>query len=108
MITIEEFLNVELRTGVIRSVATHPNADKLYLIKVDLGDLGERQLVAGIRNYYDPEELIDSSIVVVVNLEPVSIRGEMSEGMLLAAKDSLNRLALIGPSREVSIGSSIS
>ena len=107
-ISIKDFSKIELRTAVITSVAPHPNADRLYVIKANLGDLGERQLVAGIREHYNAEELVGRSIVVVANLQPVTIRGEDSRGMLLAAKDSEGRLTLITPEREVSLGSLIS
>jgi methionyl-tRNA synthetase len=83
---------LNLKVGQIKEVKPHPNADKLYLMKVDIGK--EIQLVAGIRQWYKPEELLHRKIVVVSNLKPAKLRGEMSEGMLLAA-ESGGKLALL-------------
>lgn len=84
MITFEEFKSVDLRTAEVLSAVPHPNADRLLVLRVDIGELGERQIVAGIRPYYDPEDLEGMILVVVANLEPTTIRGVESEGMLLA------------------------
>lgn len=75
---------LDLRAARIESVAVHPKADKLYLVKVDLGD-ETRQIVAGLRAVYTPEELQGKIGIIVANLEPAKIRGEVSQGMLLAA-----------------------
>ena len=85
-ISINDFARIDLRVGRVTEVKPHPNADKLYVLQVDLGALGTRQLVAGLKQHYTPEELQGQSIVVVVNLEPATLRGETSEGMLLAAQ----------------------
>jgi methionyl-tRNA synthetase len=88
VINIQEFMRLDLRVGRVVDVRDHPNAAKLYLLDVDLGpELGKRQLVAGLKPYMPPEALKDSLIVVVVNLEPALLRGERSEGMLLAAQE---------------------
>ncbi|RLI87302.1 MAG: methionine--tRNA ligase [Candidatus Altiarchaeales archaeon] len=84
-IEFDEFEKLDIRIGRIKGVRDHPRADKLYLLNVDLGSLGERQLVAGIKEAYKKEELIGKDIVVVANLKPVKLRGQKSEGMLLAA-----------------------
>ncbi|MET1160878.1 MAG: methionine--tRNA ligase subunit beta [Thermoprotei archaeon] len=84
-ISIEEFMKVDLRIGVIKNVEKIPGSEKLYKIIVDLGELGERQIVAGIAKWYKPEDLIGKNIVVVANLKPKKIFGEISQGMLLAA-----------------------
>ncbi len=83
-ITIEDFFKMGLKVGKIVEVTPAPNADKLYLLRVDMGD-HERNLVAGLRKYYSPEELLGKKIVVVTNLKPAKIRGHESQGMLLAA-----------------------
>lgn len=83
-VTIEEFFNMGLKVGKIIEVKEAENANKLYILKVDMGD-HERQLVAGLRQYYKPEELLGKKIVVVTNLKPARIRGHESQGMLLAA-----------------------
>jgi methionyl-tRNA synthetase len=85
LITLAEFQRVQLRVGVVRSVEPHPKADKLYVLKVDVGG-EERQLVAGLRAHVKPEELLGKRVVVVANLQPAQLRGVESQGMLLAAE----------------------
>ncbi len=80
----DDFLTLNLKVGEIMSAEDHPNADKLYVLKVDLGN-EERQLVAGLRKYFSKEELLGKHIVVVSNLQPAKLRGIESQGMLLAA-----------------------
>ncbi|MFC2135453.1 methionine--tRNA ligase [Bacteroidota bacterium] len=80
-----KFSKLNLKVAEILDVKPHPNADKLFILKIDLG--GKRQLVAGLKEYYKAEDLIGNKIVVVSNLEPAKLRGEKSEGMLLAAGD---------------------
>lgn len=79
------FAMLGLKVAEIIEVAPHPKADKLYLLQVDIGEGEPRQLVAGIRPHYTEDELRGKKIVVVSNLEPAVLRGERSEGMLLAA-----------------------
>ncbi|MFA4700266.1 methionine--tRNA ligase [Pyrococcus kukulkanii] len=104
-ISFDDFAKLELRVGKIIEVKDHPNADKLYVVKVDLG--GEvRTLVAGLKKYYKPEELLNKYVVVVANLEPKKLRGIESQGMLLAADDGKN-VALLMPDKEVKLGARI-
>ena len=86
-ITIDDFMRVDLRVGTIRKAEPHPNADRLVVLSVDLGEEQERQLVAGIRAHYEPEALVGKQIVVVANLKPAKLRGVESRGMILAASD---------------------
>lgn len=105
-ITFEDFKKLDIVTAKIVEAGDHPNADKLYVLKIDLG--GElRQIVAGIRQSYGKEELVGKNIVIVKNLQPAVIRGVESNGMLLAAKDE-DTLALLIPERDVKAGSKIS
>lgn len=83
-ITIDDFRNVDLRVAKIIAAERVEGADKLLKLRVDVG-LEERQLVAGIAQHYSPEELVGKQIIVVANLEPATIRGVESNGMLLAA-----------------------
>ncbi len=83
MITFDEFKKVEIKTARVLAVKNHPDADRLYVVDVDLGD-EKRQVVAGIREHYTPEELIGKDVAIIVNLEPATIRGVESNGMLLA------------------------
>ena len=76
--------NLDLKVAKILEVEDHPEADKLYVLQIDLGN-EKRQIVAGLKNYYDKKSLIGKNIVVVTNLEPVKLRGIESKGMILAA-----------------------
>ncbi len=84
-VAFDDFLKLDLRVGTVLACEPHPNADRLLKIQVDLGDEGQRQICAGIRQYYDPDQLVGKRIVVAANLEPRTIRGEESNGMMLAA-----------------------
>ncbi len=106
MIPFDEFKKMELRIASVKRVEDHPNAERLYILAIDIG-AEERQIVAGIRNYYGKEELVGKEIVVIVNLQPATIRGVESNGMLLAAKDK-GTLALLVPERTVEVGSAVS
>jgi methionyl-tRNA synthetase len=106
VISLEDFSKLDLRVGSIIAATPHPNADRLLVLEIDLGD-ERRQLVAGIRAHYAPAELIGRQVIVVANLEPATLRGVRSEGMLLAASDEQGRLAVIAPQRVVSPGSKV-
>lgn len=88
-ITFDDFLKMDLRIGKVLEVAEHPNADKLLVLQVDLGN-EKRQLVAGLKPYMSAEALVGKNIVVVANLEPRKMRGIESQGMLLAASSGEN------------------
>jgi len=103
MVTIEEFRKIELIIAQIKEVKVHPNADKLYVLKIDTGK-EEKQLVAGIRMAYTPEELVGKRVVVVNNLQPAVIRGEESNGMVLAVTDEKG-LSVLTTEKEVVLGS---
>jgi len=105
MATIEDFMKLEFMIAQIKEVKEHPNADRLYVMKVDTGG-EERQVVAGIRAAYTPEELVGRRVVIVANLEPATIRGEESQGMILAASDE-NGLAVLSPDKEIALGSRV-
>jgi methionyl-tRNA synthetase len=107
MATFEEWKKLDLRTARVIEARLHPNADRLLVIDVDLGPLGPRQIVAGIRAGYAPEALTGKTVVVVANLDPAAIRGVTSHGMLLAVKDG-ESLAILGPDREVPPGLPVS
>jgi len=83
-ITFEQFAALDLRAAKVLEASDHPNADKLTVMKVDLGPLGQRQIVAGIRQWYQPQDLVGKFIALVVNLAPRTMRGVESQGMLLA------------------------
>lgn len=106
MISIDQFRNVEIRIATIKSAEPHPNADKLMVLQIDLGT-EQRQILAGIRNHYTPEELTGKQIVVVANLEPAKLRGLGSQGMLLAASDE-GRIIILTPDKTVQPGAKVS
>ncbi|WP_461864606.1 methionine--tRNA ligase [Thermococcus sp.] len=104
-VKFDEFMKLDLRVGKIVEVSDHPNANKLYVVKVDLGD-EVRQLVAGLKKYYSKDELLNHYVIVITNLEPKKLRGVESQGMLLAADDGKN-VALLMPDKEVKLGARI-
>lgn len=105
MVTIGDFQKLELVIAKIMEVAEHPDADRLYVLKVDTGK-EVKQLVAGIRGSYAKEALVGRRIVVVNNLEPAVIRGQESQGMLLAASDP-DGISVLSPDRDVALGSRV-
>lgn len=105
MVGIEDFKRLELVIAQIKEVKDHPNADRLYVLKVDTGS-GEKQLVAGVRRFYTPEQLTGRRIIMINNLEPAVIRGEESHGMLLAVGDDQGT-SLLGVDRDVALGSRV-
>ena len=105
MVSFKEFQQLELRVGEVLEASPHPNADRLYVLKIKVGE-EQKQVVAGIRLHYSASELLGKKIVVVNNLEPAMIRGVESQGMLLAANDG-ERLVLIAPEREITSGAQV-
>ena len=101
MATFEDFKKIELKIAKIISAEEIPNADKLLKLQVDLGS-EKRQIVAGIKKYYAADALIGKEIVIVANLEPRTVMGIESQGMLLAAND--NGPVLLRPDRDVPPG----
>lgn len=87
-ITFEEFARVDLRVAKVLSCEPHPSADRLWKLQLDDGSGSPRQICAGIRQNYTPEQLVGQRIVIVANLQPRQIRGETSNGMLLAASSA--------------------
>jgi len=102
-----DFRALDLRVGKILSAEDHPDAEKLFLLKIDIGEEAPRQIVAGLRAYYSKEEMVGKSIILVSNLKPAKLRGLMSQGMLLAADDESiggTSVQLLRPSRDLPIG----
>ncbi len=101
------FNKLHLKAGKIIEVKRHPKADKLYIEKIELGNNETRQIVSGLVPYYKEDELLNKNIILVYNLKPTIIRGEKSEGMLLAAENE-NRVIVEVISPECNIGDTIS
>ncbi|WP_404804782.1 methionine--tRNA ligase [Lysinibacillus fusiformis] len=94
-ITIDDFMKIDLRVATVTACETVPKADKLLKLQVDLG-YEQRQVVSGIAKFYSPDELVGQKVIVVANLKPVKLRGELSQGMILAGeKDGILKLASV-------------
>lgn len=102
----DPFSKLDLRVAKIIGVKDHPDADTLYMLHLDLGKLGKRVIVAGMKPHYSKEEINGKNIVIVTNLKPATIRGIKSNGMLLAADDGKGTCSLLNPG-ESSPGSDI-
>lgn len=106
-IQYDDFAKLDLRIATVLECKPHPNADKLLVLQIDLGT-EKRQICAGLRLHYQPEQLIGKQIIVVANLEPRTMRGEPSQGMLLAATDPATmKVIVVGPTAEVAAGSKV-
>ena len=109
-IPYDDFAKLDLRVATITAVEPHPNADRLLKLRIDLGG-EQRQICAGVRQYAEPDALVGTQIIVVANLEPRKIRGEESNGMLLAASvvdgEQVSDVVVLTPSRPVPAGSSV-
>lgn len=106
-ISYEDFAKLDIRTGTIKEVQPHPDADKLLILKIDEGKEELRQLVAGLKEHYTAEELVGKQIVFLANLEPKELRGELSQGMILAAGDG-EKVAVLTVDKEVKNNAQIS
>ncbi len=104
-ISFKEFSKLDIRVATVVAARDHPNADKLLLLQINIGD-EERQIVAGIRGHYEPEDLVGTQLIVVVNLAEAVLRGEESRGMLLAVADGDN-VVLVRPERECAPGAGV-
>ena len=104
MITVEDFKKLEIKIGKVKAAARVEGADKLLKLVFDIG--GEyRQILAGIAEYFPDESvLVGKEMPVLLNIEPRTLRGETSYGMILAASDG-DRIALLAPEREITPGS---
>ena len=107
MVSFKQFSEIDLRVGIIVSVEEMEGARKpMYKLRVDLGEMGSRNIAAGIKERYSKEELLGKAIVVVANLDPKHIGDFVSEGMLLAAEDD-SAVSIITPDRSLKPGSII-
>ncbi len=107
MINIKEFTNIELRIGRILEVSDIEEArNPIYAMKVDLGELGIKTIAAGIKNFYEKDELVGINVIVVANLEPKIVAGIKSEGMILAGEYDEN-ISLVIPNTNFPPGTKI-
>jgi len=105
-IEYDEFAKLDLRIAEVVAAEKHPNADRLLVLKLRLGD-EERTVVGGLAEHYAPEDLVGKKVVLLANLKPRKLRGILSEGMILAAEDDEGRLALLTPAGEVKAGAKV-
>ncbi|MEL6821033.1 MAG: methionine--tRNA ligase subunit beta, partial [Calditrichota bacterium] len=105
LISFEDFQTVDLRTAKVLEAEAVPKAKRLLKLQVDLGN-EKRQIVAGLAENYQPEELVGKTVVVVANLKPATIRGVESQGMLLAVKEGKD-LVIVTPEKDVAPGNSV-
>jgi len=104
VVSIDEFGKIEIRIGQIVTVEDIPAArNPMYKLMVDFGDGSTKQCVAGIKNFYPKDQLVGKLVVAVVNLQPKSVAGVMSECMLLAAYNE-TELSLLSPDKELPLG----
>ena len=88
LIKIDDFKKIDLRVGRILHAERIQKSEKLLVFQIDFGEIGKRQIISGIAQFYTPEELIGKKIVAIVNLKPTKIMGVESCGMLLTTEDS--------------------
>jgi methionyl-tRNA synthetase len=103
----DPFSKLDLRVAKVADVQDHPQADKLYVLQVDLGPLGKRTIVAGMKPYYTKEQILGKSIVMVINLKPATLRGVESKGMLLAATDATSGMVTLLNPQESTPGAEV-
>jgi len=108
-IQYDDFAKVDLRVGTVVECKPHPKGTKLFVLQVELANGERRQICAGIRKFYEPDQLIGKQIIIVANLAPRELLGEMSHGMLLAAGDPVTGKAVfLSPSETVPAGVKVS
>jgi len=111
-ITYEDFSKLDLRVATVTEAVPHPNADRLLLIQLDDGSGSPRQVCAGIKSWYEPESLVGRQVVIVANLAPRKLRGEMSQGMILAASTrddgGEETVVLVALEKSIAAGSTVS
>ena len=106
LIEIGQFFETSLKIGVVVEAEEVPKSKKLLKLQVDIGEQSNRQVVAGIKEFYSADDLIGTQVCVVSNLKPAKLMGMMSEGMLLAAKDE-DGLCLVRPEKPKKAGTPI-
>lgn len=111
-IAFGDFTKLDLRVATVTAAEPHPNADKLIKIRLDDGSGRPRQVCAGIKAWYEPQDLVGKQVVIVANLEPRKLRGEMSEGMVLCATigagKALDDVVLLTLDKPVPAGAAVS
>ena len=108
-ILFSDFAKLDLRVAQILKAEEIPNKDKLLKLTIDLKEKSKRTIVAGIKQYYKPEELKGKKIIVIANLQPTTLAGVLSDGMLLAAlTEDRSKVILLAPEKDIPNGSKVS
>jgi len=105
-ISYEDFMKVQLKVGKVIECTEHTNANKLLVLKVDIGGGEVRQIVSGIKQWYTPAQLVGKCVIVVTNLAPKPMRGVDSQGMILAASSGAD-VIVCSPEKEAAAGSQV-
>ena len=100
----DDFMKLDLRVAEVLKAEKMKNADKLLKLQVDIGS-EKRQIISGIAEYYQPEDLVGKKVICITNLKPVKLRGEMSEGMILSGEDEKGNLSLATVEKSLPNGS---
>lgn len=106
LVTYDEYLKMQFKIGQIIECTEVKKSRKLLCLKISLGNY-TKQILSGIKNYYTPEEVIGKKVVILENVQPVTMAGMISEGVLLSAEDKEGRLSLLVPEREVDVDAEI-
>jgi len=107
MATIEDFQKLDIRVGKIIEVEDAETKKPMYKLKIDFGELGLKQAIAGIKPYYKKEELLNKKFIFVVNLEPKKIANVLSECMILAASID-DKIVVLEPEKDIEVGAKVS
>ena len=107
MVTLEDFQKIDIRVGKVIEVKDAETRKPMYVLKVDFGELGIKQAIAGIKPYYTKEEILNKKFVFVFNLEPKNIANVLSECMILAATRD-DKVVILQPEKDIEIGSKVS
>jgi methionyl-tRNA synthetase len=105
-ISIEDFARIELRVAEVIACEKHPQADKLLILRLNVGD-HTRQVVSGIARWYKPEDLIGRKLILVANLKPAKLRGVESQGMILAGEDEAGNVVVVTPEKDLPPGARV-
>ncbi|MBU0997984.1 methionine--tRNA ligase subunit beta [Patescibacteria group bacterium] len=106
-ISFEDFQKLDIRIAKVLEAEAVEGVDKLIKLTLEVGELGERTIVSGIRDWYTPEELVGKKIVYLSNIEEKEIKGVKSQGMLLAPEDENGNCVLLIPEKEIDSGTKV-
>ena len=108
MITFDDFEKVDIRIGKIVGIEDAETRKPMFKIKIEFGELGTKQTIAGLKGFYEKEELLDRKVAAVVNLEPRKMGPEVSECMIMAAVEGDDKVvSVLEPERDIDAGSKV-